>query len=137
MCSDPKIWPCRVLEKLYRQTLGPYWDERRRLIESHYEGANLVLSDAVDQVFFQAATAAAASLTMLPSFVPAAASLRLCIGMLTRHEMIQQLEDAASCAAGMEPSAPGQFEDIRRWNKDVPSPMTVGKLLVKQELVIV
>lgn len=56
-----------VLQKLYSETLGPYWDERRRLIETHYDG--------------------------------------------------------------LEPSQPGQFEDVQRWNMDVPTPMTVGKLL--------
>lgn len=30
---------CRVLQKLYSETLGPYWDERRHLIETHYDGA--------------------------------------------------------------------------------------------------
>lgn len=37
-CDCRSMCTCRVLHNLYEGTLGEYWDDRRRLVESHYQG---------------------------------------------------------------------------------------------------
>ena len=45
-CKARHVCTCRVLHSLYEGTLGEYWDDRRRLVESHYQGRSQVCSTA-------------------------------------------------------------------------------------------
>ncbi len=102
--SQHPLCICSVLEKLYGDTLGPYWDDRRRLIESHYEGER-------DLQFYCVAALALAALSVrgspgfvllaMASTIGIAAAIRNVVNMLRgRVQAWSRLHRLRTCGGG-------------------------------------